>query len=160
MEHHETLAWHESLELHEIVAFKSIGIMKMKMALPNVTDRTLKGLYQRGIQENQEDLRELIEFYRHVPIPDDRNEEERVQDTLFEGDLLAFTKAAVRNYSIAITETATPALKEVFTKQLNSAIKLHDMVYRYMYKQGHYPSYNLNKLFSNDLKLAQRALSK
>ncbi|GAA0501116.1 spore coat protein CotF [Salinibacillus aidingensis] len=159
MEHHNTLAWHEALELHELVAFKSIGVMKMKMALPNITDQTLKGLYERSIQENQSDLQELMEFYRHVPSPDGRNEEERIHDTFFEGDLLAFTKAGVRNYAIAITETATPALKEVLTKQLNQCIRLHDMVYRYMFKQGHYPSYNLNKLFSNDLKLAQKALS-
>ncbi|MRG87303.1 spore coat protein [Salinibacillus xinjiangensis] len=159
MDHQGTLAWHESLELHELVAFKSIGVMKMKMALPQITDKTLKGLYSRAIHENQDDLRELMEFYQHVPNPDYREGEERNPNVFFEGDLLAFTKSGVRNYAVAITETATPALKNVLVNQLNSCIILHDLVYQYMHKKGDYPSYDLNKLFANDIKLAQMALS-
>ncbi len=32
------LAWHETLEIHELVAFQSIGLMKLKKAYPKVTD--------------------------------------------------------------------------------------------------------------------------
>ncbi len=159
MEKSHTLAWHESLELHEIVAFKSIGLMKMKTTLPQIQDNTLKGIYERGIQETEVDLQELMEFYRYVPSANEMREEERNISLLFEGDLLAFTKAGVRNYAVAITETATPALKDVFVKQMMKAIKLHDLIYRYMYNKGHYPSYDLNKLFENDLNLANQALS-
>ncbi|MBB6454091.1 spore coat protein F [Salirhabdus euzebyi] len=160
MENRQTLAWHESLELHELVAFKSIGLMKMKKALPMITDQTLKGLYERGIRECSEDLKELMGFYENVPTPMEKREDDLRNDaTFFEGDLLAFTKAGVRNYAIAVTETATPQLKEVLIKQLNKGIILHDTVYRYMYKKGHYPSYNLTKLFENDMKLANQALS-
>jgi spore coat protein F len=159
MENHQHLAWHESLELHELVAFKSIGLMRMKKTLPELSDSALKGIYERGIKENTEDLQELMGFYQIVPKADDVREDIRQLSLLFEGELLAFTKAGVRNYAVAITETATPKLKEVLTKQMLKCIELHDLIYRYMYSKGHYPSYDLNKLFENDLKLANQAIS-
>lgn len=159
MEKQQTLAWHESLELHELVAFKSIGLMKLKTTVHQIQDNTLIGIYERAIQENETDLRELMEFYRFVPKADHNRHGERQMPVMFEGDLLAFTKTGIRNYAIAITETATPALKEMLVKQMLKCIKLHDLIYRYMYNKGHYPSYNLNKLFENDLKLANEALT-
>lgn len=61
------LAWHETLDMHELVAFQTIGLIKLKRA----------------------------------------------------GDLLGMAKTLVRNYAIAITETATPKLREVLQKQIN-----------------------------------------
>lgn len=77
----------------------------------------------------------------------------------YAGDLLGLVKASVRNYSVAITETATPELRRVLKKQLNDSIELHEDTFQFMYKRGYYPAYDLEQLLANDLKLAQRALS-
>jgi spore coat protein F len=74
--------------------------------------------------------------------------------------LLGLGKTSVRNYAIAITETATPELRMVLVKQLNGAIKMHEQVYNFMYAKGLYPSYDLEKLLQNDVKNAHKALSK
>ena len=41
--HQTTLASHETLEIHELVAFQSIGLMKLKMGLNNIQDQIYKG---------------------------------------------------------------------------------------------------------------------
>ncbi|SDK28962.1 spore coat protein [Sediminibacillus albus] len=155
----KSLAWHESLELHELTAFQSIGLMKLKNTLPKVKSADLQALYKQAIKEMEANLKELLQFYPLTPRDGEIEERKGVDETLLEGDLLVLTKTAVRNYSIAITETATPALKNVLVSQLNKLIQLHDKVFRLMYKKGHYPSYDLDKLFKNDLMLAKKALS-
>lgn len=39
------LAWHETLELYELVAFQSVGLVKLKETYPKVTDTALRELY-------------------------------------------------------------------------------------------------------------------
>lgn len=156
--YHQTLAWHETLEMHELVAFQSIGLMKLKIGLKNIQDNTLKGIYLQTIKELEMNLKELLQFYPSAPHPG-QSSEYRVTDSFLAGDLLAFAKAAVRNYGVAITETATPALRMVLKKQLNLAINCHERIYSYMYNNGLYPSYDLNKLLQNDMMLAKQALS-
>jgi spore coat protein F len=153
-----TLAWHESLELHELVAFKSIGLMKLKLGLQSIQDPTLQGIYQQTIKEIEMSLQELLQFYPAAPHPG-HSSEYRVTDSFLAGDLLVFAKTAVRNYGVAITETATPALRKVLQKQLNLAIDAHERIYNYMYSKGLYPSYDLNKLLQNDVTLARNAIS-
>ncbi|MCP8618131.1 spore coat protein [Salirhabdus salicampi] len=160
MEQQKTLAWHESLELHELVVFKSVGLVKMKTSVKMLKDKETRELFQKAIQVIESELKELMKFYQNVPqTREDELMERNAMENFMVGDLLAFMKTGVRNYAIAITETATPKLKEVLIKQLNSCIQLHDQVYRFMYKKGLYPSYDINKLFENDLKLAKQALS-
>ncbi|SDH49037.1 spore coat protein F [Alteribacillus bidgolensis] len=72
----------------------------------------------------------------------------------YAGDLLGLAKTTVRNYAIAITETATSQLRKVLKRQLNSAIDLHARVFRFMYQRSYYPSYNLEKLLQNDVQNA------
>ncbi|MBV7505736.1 hypothetical protein KW850_10770 [Bacillus sp. sid0103] len=36
------LAWHGTLELHKLVAFQFVGLMKFKMSLNIITDAELK----------------------------------------------------------------------------------------------------------------------
>ncbi|MFT4415241.1 spore coat protein [Fredinandcohnia humi] len=152
-----TLAWHETLELHELVAFQSIGLMKIKDAIGKVQDSQLKKLYEQTIQDLEANLKELLAFYSMTPRGE--VDERRLDNAFYAGDLLAFAKTAVRNYAIAITETATPQLRNVLTKQLQKAILNHAKVYNYMYKNGYYPSYDLEKLLTNDVALAKKALS-
>lgn len=151
------LAWHETLELHELVAFQSFGLMRLKKFIGEVNDRELRGLYEETIKGLETNLTELLRFYSRVPRDEDELER-NIDRSFFSGDLLSFTKTAVRNYSIAITETATPVLRNTLNKQLQRAIDTHERVYAYMYERGLYPSYDLDKLLQNDVNLASKAI--
>ncbi|MCY8454185.1 spore coat protein CotF [Bacillus spizizenii] len=158
MDERRTLAWHETLEMHELVAFQSNGLIRLKKMIREVKDPQLRQLYSVSIQAVEENLRELLPFFPQAPHREDE-EEERADNPFYSGDLLGFAKTSVRSYAIAITETATPQLRNVLVKQLNAAIQLHAQVYRYMYQHGYYPSYNLSELLKNDVRNANRALS-
>ena len=101
----------------------------------------------------------FLQFYPSAPHPGESSEY-RITDSFLAGDLLDFVKTAVRNYAVAITETATPALRAVLKKQLNLAINCHGRIYSYMHANGLYPSYNLNELLQNDMMLARNAISR
>jgi len=152
------LAWHETLELHELVAYQTAHLMAFKKKLPTLQDPSLRALYAETIASLEKNLRELLAFYPRAPIA---NREEVAVDlsALESAHLLGFAKTAVRNYAIAITETATPQLRAVLEKQLVAAIALHAKVFAFMYERGWYPSYNLNQLLANDVKMAGAALS-
>ncbi|MGK9162731.1 spore coat protein CotF [Bacillus subtilis] len=158
MDERRTLAWHETLEMHELVAFQSNGLIKLKKMIREVKDTQLRQLYNVSIQSVEQNLRELLPFFPQAPHREDE-EEERADNPFYSGDLLGFAKTSVRSYAIAITETATPQLRNVLVKQLNAAIQLHAQVYRYMYQHGYYPSYNLSELLKNDVRNANRAIS-
>ncbi|RPK03663.1 hypothetical protein EH11_00063 [Bacillus subtilis] len=158
MDERRTLAWHETLEMHELVAFQSNGLIKLKKMIREVKDPQLRQLYTVSIQGVEQNLRELLPFFPQAPHREDE-EEERADNPFYSGDLLGFAKTSVRSYAIAITETATPQLRNVLVKQLNAAIQLHAQVYRYMYQHGYYPSYNLSELLKNDVRNANKAIS-
>jgi spore coat protein F len=159
-EERKTLAWHETLELHELVAFQSVGLMKVKMAYKKLPDSELKGIYKKCIHELEHNLTELLKFYPSAAGYEDRDEDEDYREDIgfFAGDLLSLSKTLVRNLGVAITETATPALRNVLTKQLNTAIKSHERIFNYMYRHGLYPSYDLGRLLGHDIENAQKAL--
>lgn len=60
---HQTLVWHETLELHELVAFQSTGLMKLKNGLKAIEDNTLKNIYLQTINELEMNLKELLQFF-------------------------------------------------------------------------------------------------
>ena len=162
MEHQERklLAWHETLELHELVAFQSLGLMKLKMSINKVTDPELRELYRKCIHDLEGNLRELLKFYPSAQGYQAREEEEVREDIgFFAGDLLALSKTLVRNLAVAITETATPALRKTFTNQLTGAIHGHERVFNYMHKHGYYPAYDLGLLLGHDIQNAQKAIN-
>lgn len=162
MDHEERrmLAWHETLELHEIVAFQSLGLMKLKMSIKKVTEPELKELYKKGIHDLESNVRELLKFYPNAQGYQAREEDDVREDTgFFSADLLGLSKTLVRNLSGAITETATPALRKVFTNQLIGAIQVHERVFNYMHKHGYYPAYELSHLLGHDIQNAQKALN-
>jgi len=153
------LAWHETLELHETVIFQSNSLMGFKMHYPQVQDPELKKLYAEAIQSLERNLKELLPYYKSAPAVDMRNNAPKDLTAYYAGHLLIFSKTAVRNYAIAITETATPSLCETFKKQLNQAIQLHSKVFEFMLNKGIYPAYDLNRLLANDQKAAAEALN-
>lgn len=159
MNYPDHLAWHETLELHELTAFQSNGLMKMKQSLPQIQDPTLKALYTEAIKSVENHLRELLAFYPKAPGAQALRHEKDPMTGFYAGDLLGMSKTLVRNYAIAITETATPALRQVFTKHLSNAINLHAKTFNFMYERSYYPAYQFERLLENDVQLANRALS-
>ena len=161
MDHEERklLAWHETMELHELVAFQSLGLMKLKMSIKKVTDHELKELYKKCIHDLEGNLKELLKFYPIAQGYQARDEEDLREDMgFFAGDLLALSKTLVRNLSIAITETATPVLRKTLTNHLLGAINGHERAFNYMHKHGYYPAYDLGLLLGHDIENAQKAL--
>jgi spore coat protein F len=155
---HQHLAYHETMEIHELVAFQSNGLMKLKKSIADVQDERLRALYQRTIGDLGNNLRELLQFYSLAPR-DDIDDQRELGTGFYAGDLLGLAKSSVRNYAAAITETATPQVREVLTSHLLKAIKCHADVFNYMYKNGMYPAYDLRRLLENDMKNATRAIN-
>ncbi|MCY7769448.1 spore coat protein [Bacillus haynesii] len=153
----KTLAWHETLELHELIAAQSVGLVKIKKSMKKISDPQLRQLYSVSAKALEQNLRELLPFLPKAPAF--QREEERADLYFDAGDLLVLTKTTVRNYAIAITETATPELRRVFVKQINAAIKLHEQIFYFMYQKGLYPAYNLVELLKGDAMHAQKAIS-
>ena len=152
------LAYHETMEIHELVAFQSIGLMKLKKAIVDVQDEKLRELYQRSIKDLESNLQDLLQFYSMAPRAEATNPLE-LGTGFYAGDLLVLAKASVRNYAIAITETATPQVRETLTNHLQKAIQCHADVFNFMYENGMYPAYDLQQLLENDIKNANMAIN-
>lgn len=153
------MAWHETLELHELTAASSNYLMGFKMVVDDVKDAQLKALYLEAITTLENNLKELTTHYAKAPVAAVRSTGDGDLTGFYAGKLLLFAKTAVRNYAIAITETATPSVRETLVKQLNAAIVFHAKVFNFMFERGLYPAYSLPELLSNDLMLAKKALS-
>ncbi|WP_425490373.1 spore coat protein [Heyndrickxia vini] len=152
------LAWHETLELHELMALQANCLMHLKKSVKKVTDPELNDLYVSSIRSIEKNLKELVPFVKRAPSP--RMDLMRQDETgFFAGNLLGAAKTSVKSYAAAITETATPELKAIFTKHLNNSIKWHTRVFEYMHRKGLYPAYDLHKLLENDTNNVQKALS-
>ncbi|MDM5360875.1 spore coat protein [Peribacillus sp. RS7] len=157
---HSHLAWHETLELHELVAAQSNALMKFKKAFPKIKDPILKTIYKQTIDTLTQNIMELLQFYPLAPKTG-RDDDVLRDDAsaAAAGELLGFAKSSIKSYALAITETATPSLRKVFKKHLNGAIDTHAKIFNYLYERNLYPAYDLNQLLQNDVDVANKALS-
>lgn len=74
-------------------------------------------------------------------------------------DFLISSKAGVRNYAVAISETATPEVREVLRRHLDIAIKTHERVAAYMTKKGYYHPQNPQEQIKVDMQAADTVLN-
>ena len=60
----KTLAWHETLELHELIAAQSVGLVKIKKSMKKISDPQLRQLYSVSAKAKalEQNLRELLPF--------------------------------------------------------------------------------------------------
>jgi similar to spore coat protein len=82
-----------------------------------------------------------------------------LSDQVIAMDLLNSAKTGVRNYAIAITETASPEIKAVLSRQLDEEIDLHEQITKYMIEQGLYHPWNVDEQIQLDLLNIQTALN-
>lgn len=62
------LAPHESMELHEMINFKTICLAKAKLMQGMVFDKDLKALMQKDVEQSIKAVAELKAIYQHAPI--------------------------------------------------------------------------------------------
>ncbi|MCM3166953.1 spore coat protein [Peribacillus frigoritolerans] len=59
----ESLAFHETMETHEILNFKTIGLMRSKLMQGICFDNDLKALMEKDVQQSIAAINELKGFY-------------------------------------------------------------------------------------------------
>jgi similar to spore coat protein len=62
------LAPHESMEIHEMLNFKTICLTKSKMMQGLVFDKDLKALMQKDVQQSIQAMNQLQSLYAKMPI--------------------------------------------------------------------------------------------
>ncbi|WP_338448883.1 spore coat protein [Niallia oryzisoli] len=80
-------------------------------------------------------------------------------DQVIATDFLISAKSGVRNYTVAITEAATPELREELRKQLRTSIETHEKISNYMISKGYYHPHDLSEQLQVDLNVANTALN-
>lgn len=81
-----------------------------------------------------------------------------LDDHMMATEFLLTSKAAVRNLAIAITETATPEIKQILRRELDIAIDTHDKIAQYMIEKEMYHAYSVPEQLGQDMKNADKAL--
>jgi similar to spore coat protein len=82
-----------------------------------------------------------------------------INDEVIASDFLISAKSGIRNYAFALTETATPELRDTLNKQLSSAIELHERISNYMTSKGYYYPHNINDQLNVDVQTSKTALN-
>ena len=62
------LAWHESLDVHELINFKTLCLASSKLLQGLVFDQELKALMQKDVDLTQASIAELQAIYAKVPF--------------------------------------------------------------------------------------------
>jgi similar to spore coat protein len=80
-------------------------------------------------------------------------------DQVIATDLLLSAKSGIKNYAMALSEAATPEVREALKDQLNSAIEAHEKVTNYMVSKGYYHPGNMSEQLNVDMQATQTALN-
>jgi len=80
-------------------------------------------------------------------------------DQVIATDFLISAKSGVRNYTAAITEAATPELRDALREQLRTAIETHEKITNYMIAKGYYHPHDLSEQLQGDLTVSNTALN-
>ncbi len=78
------------------------------------------------------------------------------RDEIIAGDLLHGSKAAVRNYANALTETTSPQVRDTLKRQLNEAITFHDQISQYAVNRGMYMPHDIQGQLQHDMSWARQ----
>ncbi|MBU8907890.1 spore coat protein [Desertibacillus haloalkaliphilus] len=79
-------------------------------------------------------------------------------DQVIATDMLMAAKSAIKNYALAITEAATPEVRQTLIKHLEDEIDFHRKISNYMIEQGYYNPHDTAKQLQVDLSTANAAL--
>jgi similar to spore coat protein len=59
-----SLAYHETMETHEVLNLKTVGLLKSKLMQGLCFDNDLKALMEKNVQQSIAAINELKEFYK------------------------------------------------------------------------------------------------
>ncbi|GAE24390.1 spore coat protein [Halalkalibacter wakoensis JCM 9140] len=79
-------------------------------------------------------------------------------DQVIATDILVASKAEIKNYALAITETATLDVRQTLTNQLEEVISFHEQISTYMIENGYYHPHDTKKQLQVDLDAAETAI--
>ncbi|EHQ62308.1 spore coat protein F [Paenibacillus dendritiformis C454] len=82
-----------------------------------------------------------------------------MSDQVVATDMLITAKAGVKNLAVALTETATPEVRNVLKQHLDTAIQTHENLTAYMMDKGYYHPYNVQEQLQVDMKSADTSLN-
>lgn len=68
IENRPTLAAHESLEIHELLNFKTLCLAKSKLMQGLVFDQELKALMQKDVVQSMQAIADLQSIYNKAPF--------------------------------------------------------------------------------------------
>ncbi|AIQ30398.1 MULTISPECIES: spore coat protein [Paenibacillus] len=80
-------------------------------------------------------------------------------DDVIAMDFLMNAKSGVRNYAMAVTECATPEIKQILMKQLDEAIDSYEKISIYMIERNLYHPYHIPEQIQLDLNNIQTAMN-
>jgi similar to spore coat protein len=80
-------------------------------------------------------------------------------DQVIATDCLIAVKTGIKNYAMALTETATPEIRQVLRRHLDDAINTHEQMSNYMISKGLYHPTNIEAQLKVDLQASQAALN-
>lgn len=80
-------------------------------------------------------------------------------DQVIATDFLISAKSGVRNYAAAITEAATPELRDALREQLRVAVETYDKITHFMVARGYYHPHELGDQLQVDLTAADTAFN-
>ncbi len=72
-------------------------------------------------------------------------------------DFLLATKTAIKNYASALSETASPQVRDVLRRHFDAAVASHEKITSYMMDKGYYHAYNPQEQIRVDMKAADTA---
>ncbi|MCX7747719.1 MAG: spore coat protein [Clostridia bacterium] len=84
---------------------------------------------------------------------------DKLSDQLIAADFLNAAKAGIKNYSWALSETATPEVRDTLRRQLDTAISTHERITNYMLDKGYYHAYDPSEQIKLDMKAAETAMN-
>lgn len=82
-----------------------------------------------------------------------------MNDQVVASDLLIAAKSGIKNYAAALSEAATPEVRNVLCDQLSKAVNLHEQIFNYMRDNGYYNAYDPDQQIQMDVQNADKALN-
>ncbi len=82
-----------------------------------------------------------------------------MSDQIIATDFLNGIKSGIKNLATALTESATPEVRQVLRNQLNDALNTHEQFTNYLSSKGWYDAYNISRQIQMDMQTAQNTLS-
>lgn len=80
-------------------------------------------------------------------------------DQVIATDLLIASKNGIKGYGAALSEAATPEVRNILCDQLSKAVNLHEQIFGYMKDNGYYNAYDPEQQIQMDIQNADKALS-